>query len=66
MCFRPGHALRPCLHTPRRTQCGKQLWVYEHCYVLCTRRFKLCHALCVDLLLLCFVNDAAHSRAPTI
>ena len=35
--------------TPRRTARGIRLWVYKHCDALCTRRFRLCHALRVNV-----------------
>ena len=63
-CF--GSTLRPCLHTLRRTPRGKRLWGCEHCYALCTRRFRLRHALRADLLLLRFTNTAAGRRGRTI
>ena len=62
----PGNRLHPCLHTSRRTPRGKRLWGCEHCYALCTHQFWLCHALRVDLLLLCFGNTAARSWGRTI
>ena len=61
-CSVPGSKLRRCLHTPRRTPCGKRLWVSEHGYTLCTCQFQLCHAFGVDRLVLRFGNTAAGSR----
>ena len=58
-CSGPGNRLRPCLHTSRRTPRGKRLWVCKHCCALCTRQFRLCHALRADLLVLRFGNTAS-------
>ena len=65
-CSGPGNKWRPCLHTSRRTPRGKRLWGCEHCYTLCTRQFRLCHALRADRLLLRFGNTPTGSRGRTI
>ena len=47
--FGPWSKLCRCLHTSRRTPCCKRLWGCEHGYALCTRPFRLCHALRADV-----------------
>ena len=65
-CSCPGSKLHPYLHMWRRTVREKRLWGCEHCYALCTRLFRRCHALRADPLLLRSGNTDVGNRGRTI
>ena len=55
--------IAPLLAYAKEEPRGKWLWVSEHCYALCTRHFRLWHALRVDLLLLRFRHRCGASAS---